>query len=361
MIRQKQQQLRESIIRAVEEHFCGDDPERESLSRFIPELDRLLRAQGVEEVSAEEKTVTILLSDLRGFTAISESCPAKELIALLNRYFARMSEIIVAHGGAIDKFMGDAILALFGVQEAGERDLQQAVACAVEMQCAMDEINREHREAGFPDIYMGIGINTGEVAAGSLGSDLHREYTVIGDEVNLASRIEAYSLRGQVLVSDKSRRLLGAAVETGDANEVYVKGKREPVKLYEVRALLEPERREVPRRDPRNSPRVQVSLPLHFQRVEGKRILPEKYDGEVMDISYSGMLIRLSEYLPPYSEIKINLSLSLMGGESAAVYAMVLRSGKRDGVYQSSLEFTGFGADAQVAIKHFIDRIIAGG
>ncbi|OOZ36100.1 hypothetical protein BOW51_08850 [Solemya velesiana gill symbiont] len=314
-----------------------------------------------KETSAEVKTITIVLSDLRGFTAMSESCQATEVIALLNRYLARMSEIIIGHGGVIDKFMGDAILALFGVPEASEDDLERAIRCAVDMQCAMDQINQQNEAAGLPFIFMGIGINTGEVAAGSIGSDVHREYTVIGNEVNLASRIEAYSLRGQILLSEQSRHLVGDAVETGEANEVYVKGRREPVRLYELAAVLKPERLCVPRRDPRQSPRIQVNMPLMFQCVEGKAVLPEKYEGEVLDISYTGMLTRVPRYLPPYAEIKITLSLSMMAGETAAVYAKVLRSVKTDNSYESSVEFTGLGADAQKAIKYFIDRIIGSG
>ncbi|MES9874734.1 MAG: adenylate/guanylate cyclase domain-containing protein [Candidatus Sedimenticola sp. PURPLELP] len=360
-MRQKHQQLKGAIVEAAEACFSTGRVDEDEMAAFHRSVDRLLAEAGVGEISPEVKRVTILLSDLRGFTAMSESCPATDVIGMLNGYFSRMSEIIAGYGGIIDKFMGDAILALFGVPEAAEDDLERALACAVDMQRAMDEINHDHEQSGLPSIHMGIGINTGDVAAGSLGSDVHREYTVIGDEVNLASRIEAYSLRGQILLSENSHQLAGDLVETGSANEVYVKGRREPVRLYDLIAVLKPERVDVPRRDPRNSPRVMVTLPLVYQCVEEKQVLPEKYEGEVLDISYSGMLARMHDYLPPYTEIKITLSLSIMGGATAAVYAKVLRSAKADGGFESSVEFTGLGADAQKAIKHFIDRIIGSG
>src|SRR5687767_12758656 len=114
-----------------------------------------------------------------------------------------MSEIIVRHSGAIDKFMGDAIMVVFSANPgAPGTDAKHAAACAVEMQVAMDALNREHRAAQLPELYMGIGINTGTVLAGRIGSELYSAFTVIGEEVNIAARIEAFCLRGQILVSE---------------------------------------------------------------------------------------------------------------------------------------------------------------
>ena len=148
------------------------------------------------------RVVTILFTDLRGFTAILESHPAPELLDVLNRYLIRMSEIAFDHGGTIDKFIGDSIMVLFGAPNTHEDDVKRAVTCAVDMQIALFEMNKQNKKRGLPELNMGIGINTGTVMAGVLGSEIYAEYTVIGEEVNLASRIEAYSLRGQILVSE---------------------------------------------------------------------------------------------------------------------------------------------------------------
>ena len=113
------------------------------------------------------------------------------MVEALNRYLERMSEIIVFFGGSIDKFMGDSIMALFGAPTALENDIEAALCCAIEMQAAMTEINAVNASLGMPPLHMGIGINTGEVIAGTFGSHLHNEYTVIGDEVNLTSRVAA--------------------------------------------------------------------------------------------------------------------------------------------------------------------------
>jgi adenylate cyclase len=143
------------------------------------------------------REVTILLADLRGFTTVAAKHPPDVVLDMLNRYLVRMSGIIYGNGGSIDKFMGDAIMVLFGAPITHADDVHHAVACAVQMQIAMEELNQDHRERSLPELFMGIGINTGTVLAGLLGSEAYSEYTVIGDEVNLASRIEAFSLRGQ--------------------------------------------------------------------------------------------------------------------------------------------------------------------
>ena len=143
------------------------------------------------------------MADLRGFAAITASYPASTVLGVLNRCFSRMSEIIVRHYGSIDKFMGDAIMVVFSGDLAEPRShVRRALLCALEMQIAMNELRTQHRSDGVPELYMGIGINTGKVVAGLIGSEVYRAYTVIGEEVNLTSRIEAFSLRGQVLISD---------------------------------------------------------------------------------------------------------------------------------------------------------------
>jgi hypothetical protein len=145
------------------------------------------------------------------------------VLDLLNRCFVTMSEIIFRNHGTIDKFMGDSILVLF---EASRGDaVKNAVTCAVDMQCAMEAFNAVNRAQGLPDLYFGIGINTGRVMSALLGSDLYSEYTVIGDEVNLASRIESFSLRGQVLISESTWERCQDYVRCGEPMDVFVKGR----------------------------------------------------------------------------------------------------------------------------------------
>ena len=127
---------------------------------------------------AESGEVTILLADLRGFTAVAEAQSARTVLEVLNRYFARMCEIAYLNGGTVDKFIGDAVMVLFGAPQRRADDPLHAVTCAVQMQIAMDEVNRDQAARGLPPLYMGAGINTGQVVAGLLGPERHREYTV---------------------------------------------------------------------------------------------------------------------------------------------------------------------------------------
>lgn len=311
------------------------------------------------EGSFLSREVTILLADLRGFTALSAVHPVGVVLDLLNRYFVTMSEIIFRHRGTIDKFMGDSIMVLFGVPDTGEDDVRRALACAVEMQLAMDALNQDHRQRGMPEFYMGIGINTGTVMAGLLGSDLYSEYTVIGDQVNLASRIETFSLRGQVLISEATFERCRGYLETAEPMEVHVKGKAGPVRLREVLAIPALGK-SLPRQEIRRSPRVEVKLPFTYQLIENKIIMPQAHRGTLLDISYHGVLAELEEPLPEYSDIRLDLDLSLIGCHAADVYAKVLNSKQAGGRCVSGIEFTSVSVQSNLNIKHFVQLLIQG-
>ncbi|WP_316367560.1 adenylate/guanylate cyclase domain-containing protein [Candidatus Thiodiazotropha sp. CDECU1] len=304
------------------------------------------------------KEVTILLSDLRGFTATTERYPPETIINVLNLYFSRMCEIIFSFGGSIDKFMGDSIMALFGLTKQRDDDLERAIACAVEMQRAMLEINSENSKQGYPRLFMGIGINTGKVVAGHLGSELHHEYTVIGDEVNLASRIEAYSLRGQILLSDRACRMAQGFIETSPPNQVMVKGKQVPVSLYELQSTNRPRHLEVPRVESRRSPRIEVDFPIAFHPLQNKIVLDEGFTGRAVDLSYNGLQADLPVELDILSDIRITLYTSLMSEQSSHIYAKILDCEKHEGSWLSRMEFTGIDDTGQAAIKNYIDQTI---
>ncbi len=307
---------------------------------------------------ADSRHVTILLSDLRGFTSVAEKYTALEMVEALNRYFERMSEIIIRYGGTIDKFMGDAIMALFGAPIKRDDDIESALACAIEMQVAMNDINEANKAHGMEPLYMGIGINTGEVVAGNLGSALHSEYTVIGDQVNLASRVEAHSLRGQILLSENTYQLARDYIEIGNINEVKVKGKKGVVRMYELLSTRRPKTLSAPPREIRNSPRVEVDMPVMFQILEGKLVLPQVHHGRIADISYGGMYMVSPVAIEAFSNIKIALSLSLMVPELSEIYAKVLHVSMVNDAYECRVEFTYIDTKAQQTLKEFVDGIV---
>lgn len=317
-----------------------------------------LDSANLHDIDSETRCVTILLSDLRGFTGIAENFSAMDMVAALNRYLSRMVEIILRHHGSIDKFMGDAIMALFGAPDPLANDIEAALACAIEMQIAMDEVNAENKLHGMATLYMGIGINTGDVVVGHLGSKLHSEYTAIGDPVTLVSRVEAHSLRGQILLGESTYLQAKDFIEIGDINEVQIKGKKGSVRMVELLALRGLHPIVAPKREIRDSRRVEVDMPLFYQILRGKLVLPEKHIGRIVDLSYGGMLVISPVGLSPFDDIKVALSLDLAGHQLTEIYAKVLRVTKVNGEYRCPVEFTSIETEAAQTIKEFVDSIV---
>lgn len=197
--------------------------------------DELLKRKEVE-LGGEVREVAILFSDIRGFTALSEGRPPSEVIGLLNRYLTIMSAVIDAHSGVVDKFEGDAIMALFGAPIRTDADTDHAFEAALAMVKALDQLNGEFRGQGLPELSIGIGINTGPVVAGNVGSPNRLNYTAIGDAVNLASRLEGLTkeagYEARIIVSDASLERAKMAYRTRPLGEVMVKGKSRIVKIH---------------------------------------------------------------------------------------------------------------------------------
>jgi adenylate cyclase len=296
------------------------------------------------------------MGDLRGFTSFSEAHPAEVVLEVLNSYLIEMSRVIVRHGGMVDKFMGDSVMALFGAEQAGQNDVRRAVACAVEMQISMMELNARHHASGMPAVFMGIGINTGLVMAGLFGSELYSVFTVVGDEVNLASRIEAVSLRGQVLISDGTYQRCGDYVTAARPMTVYVKGRALPIGFREVLAVPSLGL-SVPRQELRRSPRVPAKLPFSYRVVEND-VVGEPVQASTLDISYHGLLARVPGRLAEHSEVHIDLPLPLVDHVAKGIYARVVKSTERDGMNLAAIEFTAIGDADAAAVRRFVQMLV---
>jgi len=311
------------------------------------------RAPTVESFS--QRDVTILVADLRGFTSLSAAHPAGVVLDVLNRCFVATSEAIVRHHGTIDKFAGDAIMALF----SGPHQVKQALTCAVEMQVAMHELNDTHRKRQLPELHMGIGLNTGPVMAGLVGSELYSAYALIGEDVSLTSRIEAFSLRGQVLISDATYALCGGFAATTEPMEVYVKGKSGRMRLREVIGIPSLGLT-VPRQEVRRSPRIAVRLPFSFQRVERKIVVPEKIPGTILDVGYHGVLADLLHDMPLQSEIKLNVELPLVAHHAEDIYARVVKRYEHKRGHVAGLEFTSLSPESNSHLQLFVQMLLQG-
>src|SRR5512138_2948915 len=186
------------------------------------------------KLGGEKRAVTILMSDLRGFTALAERLEATEVVSLLNHYLSAMVEVIQRHGGTIDEIIGDAILVLFGAPVALENDARRAVLCALGMQKAMAAVNDHNQQKGWPALEMGIALHTGEVVVGNIGSVKRSKYGVVGRTINTTARIESFTVGGQIIVSPTLIRIAGRGLILGDTVEVHAKGMKEPLRCRQL-------------------------------------------------------------------------------------------------------------------------------
>jgi adenylate cyclase len=203
---------------------------------FAPNVAaEIAQQESATPLGGDRRPVTVLFSDVRGFTAMAESMDPDAIARLLSEYFSEMVEVIFEHGGTLDKFIGDAIMALWGAPIAHPGDPDRAIHAAVAMQQAIAELNRRWASQGRPEIRVGIGINHGDVFAGNIGSHRRLEYTVIGDPVNVAARLCALAGPGEILVSEAFLRVLHDQVDCEYLPDMGLRGKAQVVQVYRVR------------------------------------------------------------------------------------------------------------------------------
>ena len=218
------------------ERLAREEVARANYSRFLPEyvVKQMLENPDSFKLGGVNQTITILFADIRGFTRISEHAPPEKIVGLLNRYFSAMTDIIFAHGGTLDKYLGDGLMALFGAPTATPEDASNALNAAVAMQRRVLSINQELRDEGFPEIGVGMGLHTGEVTVGYIGSERRSEYTAIGDAVNTASRLETNAKGGEILISDVTAKAANSRYKLEAREAISVKNRQQPVALWEV-------------------------------------------------------------------------------------------------------------------------------
>ncbi len=209
---------------------------RAKYRRFMPPhvVDEILANPDTLSLGGTNSFITALFSDIRGFTSMSERLKPQEVVQILNEYFADMTPIVFEHQGLLDKFMGDGLMALFGVPYACEEAASNAVVAAIEMQRRMVRVNEDLTALGLSKIAIGIGINTGTATVGYIGSRDRTDYTAIGDTVNLAARLEKQAGAGQIIISRFTFEALSQKFPVRPCDQIRVKGKQEPVQIYEV-------------------------------------------------------------------------------------------------------------------------------
>lgn len=314
---------------------------RETFGRYLSNnvvAELLDDPEGVK-LGGEKRTVTILMSDLRGFSMISERLAPEEVVEVLNIYLGRMADVITAFDGTIDEFIGDGILAVFGAPMHGENDAQRAVACAVAMQLSMDDVNKDLLARRFPPLEMGIGINTGEVVVGNIGSQVRTKYGVVGSNVNLTSRIESVTVGGQVLVSEMTLMEAGDGIEVHKSLELQMKGFLDPVPVFEVNGVGSPFNLTLPSLEIHLKDLARP-LPITYTALDGKHADERVSAGSVLAVAEHGALIEAPDGLDTLANIWIRLDGQAIGVDSQQhLYAKVMGTDSGEKRYQ--IRFTG--------------------
>jgi adenylate cyclase len=212
---------------------------RAQISRLIPAsvVEQVIKGELTIEKGGRLNEVTMLFSDIRGFTTMSDGRPAQEIVNTLNEYFEVMVDILFKYSGTLDKFVGDEIIGLFGAPLAIEDAPFKAVACSIAMLQGLEEFNRTRASENQAPIRIGIGINTGNVITGSIGSTRALQYTAIGDAMNVASRLVHAASSGEVIISESTYRAVAGRVEATALPPLRVKGKAEELKVFRVTGL----------------------------------------------------------------------------------------------------------------------------
>ncbi|MGK7954936.1 MAG: CHASE2 domain-containing protein [Crocosphaera sp.] len=318
---------------------------RKTFGRYLTDqvVANLLENPSGLSLGGERRKITILTSDLRGFTATSERLPPEEVVRILNFYLGKMADVITHYEGTIDEFMGDGILVLFGAPTAQNNDPERAIACAIAMQLAMKSVNEQMKQWELPTLDMGIGINTGEVVVGNIGSEKRTKYGVVGSQVNLTYRVESYTLGGQILISESTLKEVGEMVIIESEKQVKPKGVKEPISIYEVAGIKGKHNLFLEKNEEIFIPLPQP-LSLEYSVLDGKNIADTKYNGKLVALSENGGMMSYDHddaqgFISGMTNIKCNLLNTDNSQEiSDDIYAKVLEKfNTKGGVY---LRFT---------------------
>jgi class 3 adenylate cyclase len=253
------------------------------------------------------KEVTILLTDLRGFTALSERLEPEQVVNLLNTHFEVMVEVVLKHKGTIMEITGDSLLVIFGAPQVMLDRAERAIACAIEMQNSMSEVNEMNRSADLPELEMGIGINETEVILGSVGSAKRSKYAVVGSGVNMTSRIESYTVGGQILVSESVKKKVGDILRIDDQYEVIPKGAEGPLQLYDVGGIAGTYNLVLARKTPPLAVLMR-SIPIRYMTLSDTSLDNVSRRGKIARLSLKEAEIAFEESLASLTNLKIHLA-----------------------------------------------------
>jgi adenylate cyclase len=268
--------------------------------------------------------ITILVADLRGFTSMSANLSPHDVIDILNQYLGGMVDVLTKYHGTVDEFLGDGILAFFGAPLAAEDDHQRAIACAIEMQCALTGINVEQRRRGLPELRMGIGISSGEVIVGNIGSEKRMKYGAVGSTINEAYRIESCTIGGQILISPTVYEHVRDLVQVQSVQAVQFKGFKEPVTLYDIVGIQGKYACTLPEGTPETFVALATPLPIVCFPIEAQTVSEHAMPGTITHLAETSAEGLLHGEVVLHSNLKLHFNPQ-EAPELSEVYAKVIR------------------------------------
>jgi len=293
-------------------------------------MKSLIENPSALELGGERRKVTIMMTDLRGFTALAERLEPEQVVQMLNSYFEVMVEVVLKYNGTINEIIGDALLIIFGAPQEMPDRAQRAIACAIDMQNAMAEVNEENGSQGLPELEMGIGLNETEVIVGNIGSTKRSKYAVVGSGVNMTSRIESYTVGGQILISESIHQEAGEVLRIDARREVLPKGAETPIRIYEIGGIAGQYNLALDEKDPALVTLAR-QIALQYMVLEGKNVGKKVLEGSVVRLSEKTAVIALDEPLEPLTNLKMNLGDVDEKLSARDFYGKVIDSSREDG------------------------------
>jgi class 3 adenylate cyclase/CheY-like chemotaxis protein len=310
-------------------HLAG---ELEKRNRFIKHtfgrylndevVSSLLETPQGLKLGGEKRTVTLLMSDLRGFTALAERLTPEQVVRLLNNYLGGMADVITRYQGIIDEFIGDAIMALFGAPADREDDAERAAACAVAMQLAMAGVNEKNLRDGLPEVEMGVAVNTGEVIVGNIGSETRAKYGVVGVNVNLTSRIQSFTMGGQVLISDATLNAAPGTIQVGPSMQLHPRGFKDAILVHYLKGVAGRHCLEVPETEEVLQPLVRP-IPIAFSMLHGDQLTHVESEGRLVQASDKTAQMLCDPAPSPLSNLRVRARTPDGADVPGEVYAKV--------------------------------------
>lgn len=325
-----------------------------TFSRYVSEsvVDSLLESPEALELGGVRREITVMMADIRGFTALSERLAPEDVVDILNRYLSAVIDVVMSHDGTLIEIMGDGLLVMFGAPQERPDDAARALRCAVAMQQAVHDLNADLAADGIPSLEVGIGLNTGPAVVGNVGSEKRTKYCAVGAHVNLACRIEGYTVGGQVLASDSTMAAAGGIGETRDRVTVRSKGVQGEVGVHDVVGVDGEHGLRIPAA--LDEPLLELEPPVAVRYVvlEGKDASGDVETASLVGLSASTGLIRFPSPVATLDNVRLWVPFD---GRDVEAYAKVVSgNGHADG--SSTVRFT----SRPPEVVAWIDTVLAG-